>query len=57
LRRIQNEEQLNLPQWQLFSNPIVTGSICFAAFLCFVVTAATFDYAYEASMVLVISHV
>ncbi|KAJ3306996.1 hypothetical protein HDV03_003323 [Kappamyces sp. JEL0829] len=51
LKRVQNEEMLSIPAWQLFSNPLVTGALCATSFLSFIIMAATFDFAYETTLI------
>jgi hypothetical protein len=47
LRKISREENLAVPKWQLYSNPIVTGIIGALSLLSMIVMAAFFDKSYE----------
>ena len=51
LSQLQKDDDLHIPTWRLFSNPIVTGSLVSISFLTLVVMAATYSAAYEGTWV------
>lgn len=47
LKKISREENLQVPKWQLYSNPIVTGTISGVAFLMIILMGVFYDFHYE----------